>query len=104
MSNISNSTAEHSSLVPCMVTRESEYDLSWTIDEDVALCELYDSQPIPLDRLPYTAELDTIWRVFNRRTKKGVGKHHLYCRLMGLRKSEDLAKKGRAKVLPQWWD
>lgn len=84
------------------------YELAWTAKDDALLSRLYDQQPLPVDRLPYTGEFDTLYRSFVCQSGKDVSRHHVFWRLVQGRKDSDegpnLAKKGRQHVQPSWWE
>lgn len=82
----------------------SAYEVHWTAKESAELIRLYHDQPLVADRLPWTAEFETLYHTFCRRTGKAVSRHHVQMHLIDLRKDSKLPDKGRKRVEPAWWN
>lgn len=82
-----------------------DYHYPWDEHQDGILIRLYAKQPLPADRLGYTAEFEGIYHRFLFETGLMVSRHHVFCRLLHLRKDVRglLDKKGKKRVTPMFW-
>ncbi len=92
------------------------YEVEWP-DEALALCiHLYDEQPLPVDKLPYTGAFNDLWFRLNARCRRRFSKHHTFQQLMKLRKRsqppkvetktklDEITGKELAIPTPTWWE
>lgn len=65
-------------------------------EEKSKLAALYELQPLPVDRLPYTPEFDAMVSAYNETRPEGGKLSHqrVWEALVGMRKAMKLSKKG----------